>query len=73
MGFLTSILTWLAGKILNYLLGRAVDAAVAKAKDIEREQARGEINDANVKAYEEATTEKERLEASLSLLNRSKR
>lgn len=68
-----SILIWLAERILNYLLGRAVEAAQDKVKEIERDKERGEINEANVKAYEEAADRESRRREAVNLLNRSRR
>lgn len=64
---------WIAGKILNYLLGRAVDATKEKLQEIERDKERGETNEANVKAYEEAQDRESRRKAAIDLLNRNKR
>lgn len=72
MGFLEDILAWLVEKILIYLLNRAASAVTDAAKDMERDKERGEINDENVKAYEEANERKERIHLSLDLLNRTK-
>lgn len=67
-----AILMWLAERILNYLLGRATDAVIEKAKEVERDKERGETNEANVKAYEEALDRQARRRAALDLLNRSR-
>lgn len=71
MVFLDSVLTWLAEKILNYLLGKAYNAAIDVAEDLKRDKERGETNDKNIKAYEEATARKDRITAALDLLNRN--
>lgn len=73
MAFLTTILEWIAGQILAYLLGKATSAIEQKAADVERDKARGEVNDANVKAYEEANDRADRIRAATDLLNRTKR
>lgn len=68
---MTGILEWIAGWILNYLFGKATKAVEDAAAVAARDQARGEINDANVKNYEAAQTEKDRIKSALALLNRS--
>lgn len=73
MGFLESILIWIAEKVLNYLLGRATDAVIEHEKEVARDKERGEINDANTKAYEEANDRAARIKAATDLLNRSRR
>ena len=70
---LVSILEWLASWILNYLASLATTAIKDTVDDMKRDKERGEINDANVKAYEDAVSRKDRVEAALSLLNRLKR
>lgn len=64
---------WIAGQILNYLLGKASDAIQTAAQQIADDKARGEINDANVKAYEDANDRASRIKSSLDLLNRVSR
>lgn len=72
MGFLEGILAWLVEKVLNYLLGRAVNSVTNAVKDMEKDKERGKINDENVKKYEEASDRKSRIDAALGLLNRNK-
>ncbi len=69
MAVLDSILAWLAGWILNYLLGKAVAATKDAAADLKRDEERGVINEANVKAYNGATTRADRIRAATDLLN----
>lgn len=62
-------LVWLLTQILNYLLGIATQAVETYAAQVELDKQRGDINDANVKAYEAASDRKSRVDAALSLLN----
>lgn len=69
MTVLESILAWLAGWILNYLLGKA-STAIKKAEDqILLDHDREVTNEQNVKAYEEAKTREDRIRAATNLLN----
>lgn len=61
---------WLAERILNYLLGRAVTAVGETLKDAEQERERGKVNGENAKRYEEAVERKDRIRAATDLLNR---
>lgn len=69
MVILESALAWLVGQIMTYLLGRAEKAAADKLSQMAEDKKRGEINDANVKAYEEAKDRAARQAAALALLN----
>ena len=73
MAFLESILMWLVGQVLNYFLGKATQAIQDHAADVARDKERGEINDANVKAYEEAKDRADSIKAATDLLNRVRR
>ena len=73
MTFFSGILTWIAEKILAYLLGRAENALKEKFQEIQRDAERGVTNEENTKKYEAAESEKERLDAAMDLLNRVKR
>lgn len=68
-----SILSWILEKILAFLLGKAVSAAEDKFQEIQTDKERGEVNDANTKAYEAAVDRKDRIDAALGLLNRERR
>lgn len=68
---MTGILEWLIGWLLNWLLGKATTAIEKKTIEIARDKERGETNDANVKAYEEANDRAARIKAAQDLLNRS--
>lgn len=70
MAWLTSILTWIAGQVLRYLLGLVTDQVIKKAEEVKRDQERGEINEANVKAYEESNDRLDRIKRAGELLNR---
>lgn len=61
---------WLAGWLLNWLLSRLTKRAVETAEQVKLDHERGEINDANVKAYEEANERADRIRAAGRLLNR---
>lgn len=56
--------------LANFLLERLIAAAQAKFEQVQEERARDRINEANTKAYEEATDEVSRRKAALDLLNR---
>lgn len=63
-------MTWLLTFILDYLRKQATAAFYRAAEKKAEATKRGEINDENVKAYEEALTRKERIDAATDLLNR---
>ncbi len=70
MLWLDSIGVWIAQQVVKYLLGIAV-LEVQKWKDqVELDKERGETNNANSKAYEEAVDRATRRQAALNLLNR---
>lgn len=62
-------LTWVLTAILNWLLGVATKAVTDYASQVALDKARGETNDANVKAYEAANDRKSRIDAAIGLLN----
>lgn len=66
-----SLLEWLAGFILKYLLGRATDAAIKAAENASRLEKEQEVNAANAAIYEQAKSREERIQAALALLNRN--
>ncbi len=72
MGWLEGIGAWLLKQLLQYL----TNLAVAEVKRIQVENAlakeRGETNEANSKAYEEAVDRVARRQAALDLLNRTR-
>ncbi len=68
---LTSILEWIAGWILNYLLGKSELAIKDAIDDLGRDKERGVTNGANVEKYEAAKARKDRIDTALALLNRS--
>lgn len=70
---MTFILEWLAGWLLNYLLGKAISETKIKLDQLQLDKERGQINDENVAAYNEAKTREERRRDALLLLNRTKR
>lgn len=70
---LEGILSWLLEKILAFLLGKATTAVTQAVDDMVRDKARGQINEENVRAYEEAYDRKQKVESALKLLNREKR
>lgn len=63
---------WLAEKVLNYLLGRASEAVQTKLKDVQQDKERGEVNEANVRAYQDAVDREARRKAALYLVNRTR-
>lgn len=63
------ILSWIVKLLLEYLFGKAATAVQEKAKELARDKERGEINEANVKAYEEAKDRESRRRAALDLVN----
>lgn len=71
MGFLEGIAAWFMKKLLDYLLNRAIVEVNAKLAQMKLDQQRGEINEKNVKAYEEASDRRGKIDAALDLLNRT--
>ena len=63
------ILTWFLTKILEYLFGKAEKATKEVAAQIEKEKQRDEVDEKNIIKYESAKDRKEKIKASLSLLN----
>lgn len=68
---ITTILEWIVGFILKYLLGKAEKAAGNAAADYARDKEREQINEKNVKAYEEAVDRAAKIRAATDLVNRS--
>lgn len=66
---MTGILEWFIGLVLNWLLQKALGAAATAKAAADEARRRNEIDGANLKAYEEAKSRAERIEASLRLLN----
>ncbi len=62
-------LMWLLTKLLEILVGKATDAINKAVSDMKRDKERGEVNEANVKAYQDAVDRKSRIDAATSLLN----
>lgn len=69
---LATILEFLAGKLLDWLLGLLKTQVQNTAQDMAKDKERGEINDANVKAYEAAKSRQEQVDAALAVLNRTR-
>lgn len=61
---------WLVEQVLSYFLGKATKAIEDHAADVARDKARGEINDTNTKAYEDAVDRASSIKAATDLLNR---
>lgn len=70
MATFISILEWIGVQVLNYLLAYFTKKVEQKVEDIKRDEERGEINEANTKAYEDANDRAARIKAALHLLNR---
>lgn len=68
---MSTILTWIVNAILNWLLSKAVAAVSQYEAQVADDKKRGEINDANTKAYEDAVDRQARIDAALVLLNRT--
>jgi predicted outer membrane lipoprotein len=66
-------LSWLLKVILDWAFARAKAEATELLEKLKRERERKEINEENVKKYNEAKGRKERIEEALRLINRSKR
>lgn len=69
----TSIISWIAGELLKWLLGMVEKSIKKHLEDLARDKERKEINEENIKKYEEANDRKKRIEAAIDLLNRSRR
>ena len=67
---LERIAAWLVTFLLEYLSGKATAFIEEKAAVLRRDSERGEINEANHKAYNEALTRAERIRDAENLLNR---
>lgn len=65
-----AFLEWMAGYVLSWLLNLLEKKIENAAADAATDKARGETNDKNVKAYEDAQSRKDRIAAALKLLNR---
>ncbi len=63
--------SWLVEQILSYLLKLAVKSIETTVNQIEEDKKRGQVNEANQKAYEEAQDRASRIQAALNLLDRS--
>lgn len=64
-----SILAWLLKVILDWAFQRAKSEASQLLERLKLERERKEINEENVRLYEEAKTRAERIEAASNLLN----
>lgn len=67
---LEGILSWILEKVLAFLLGKATAAVTQAVDDLAEAKKRGEINEANIKAYEEAKDRADRIRSATALLNR---
>lgn len=65
------LFSWLLEKLLNYFLGKVTVAIEDHVQQMAEDKRRGEVNDKNVKAYEEAVDRRSRINAALALLNRA--
>lgn len=68
---INSILTWLAGLVIKYLLGRLEQAIIDHAAELKRDAERDIVNEANLKKFEEAKDHAARVKAASDLLNRT--
>lgn len=64
-----AILAKLLQMILDYLLGKATKAVAKELDQMAEDKKRDGINEANVKAYEEAKDRQARIRAATDLLN----
>lgn len=71
MSFLEGIGAWILEVILKWLFNLATNAVQNYEDQVAEDKRRGEINDANVKAYEEARDRASRIAAATKLLNRT--
>lgn len=69
---MNTFLDWVAGFILQWLLEKAQAAVKDAADQVATDKERGEINAANIKAYEDAKNRAEARAAALDLINRNK-
>lgn len=70
MGFIDGILSWLLEKILGFLLEKITYEIKDHVDQLAEDKKQGVINDANLKAYEEARDRQSRIDSALRLLNR---
>lgn len=66
---MSTFLTWLLNAILTWLAAQAAKAAAERAAQLAEDRRRGQTNETNLKAYEEATDRAERIAAATALLN----
>lgn len=64
-----AILSWFVKKVLEVLLNKLVAYMNELSEQIKRDKERGETNEANIKAYEEALERKDRIKRATDLLN----
>lgn len=64
-----AILAWLLKVILDWAFARAKSEALELFERLEKEKERKEINEENIKRYEEAKSRAERIKAATALLN----
>lgn len=70
MTFLGGVFAWILQKILDWLLSRAIAEVNERTAELVRDRERKEINEKNIKAYEESLSRMERINAAIDLLNR---
>lgn len=70
MTIFESILLWIAERTLAWLFNLGLNAVQKYEDQVAEDKKRGEINDANVKAYEAAKDRQSRIAAATRLLNR---
>ena len=67
---ISSLIQWVATAALNWLAKVIARSVQRYREQLELDRSRGQINEENVKKYEEALTRQERIDAALGLLNR---
>lgn len=66
---MNAILSWLLGALLNWLAGRIAVTVEEHAADMAEQERLGRINEATLKAYQEAKDRADRIKAATDLLN----
>lgn len=66
---ISSLVQWVATAALNWLAKVIAKSVQRYREQLELDRSRGQINEENVKKYEEALTRQERIDAALGLLN----
>lgn len=68
--FFVGIAEWILEQVLSFLYSKAQGSIEQAIQQAAKDREQGVVNDANTKAYEEATDRAARIKAAVDLLNR---